>query len=283
MTSTCTAVPGGVCRAAFTSRFSTTRSTLPGSTSTMTASARTRTGCSFSCAALRHHAASQLPDVGGFPLGVDLSSIDAIEVEQVVDQAVHLPAALLDHLVERLAFVGGQVQHVVTTDRLHRPEDPGERALQVVRHGVQQRVLHVVHLTQVARTPGLLLDQAPLRVDDRAERVEEHRGREEHGEPDDAVPVGHRVGGGRRGDDRTSVTRAATVETITATAPQRRPRFHVTSPIGMRYRSGSESLRPGEVVEHAHHRDEGEPENGDEQRGLPVEEALAYCGARAGP
>ena len=36
------------------------------------------------------------------------------------------------------------------------------------------------------------------------------------------------------GDDSTSLTSAAAVETTTATAPQRRPRFHVTSPMGIR-------------------------------------------------
>ena len=46
------------------------------------------------------------------------------------------------------------------------------------------------------------------------------------------------------GDERTSETSAATVEMTTATAPHRRPRFHVTSPIGMRYRRDRESCGP---------------------------------------
>ena len=46
------------------------------------------------------------------------------------------------------------------------------------------------------------------------------------------------------GDDSTSLVRPAAVETTTATAPQRRPRFHVTRPIGIRYSSDSENCSP---------------------------------------
>ena len=76
------------------------RSTLVGSMSTSTGSASIRTGCAARLGDLVHDPARELADVGGLALREQLASVDPVEVEEVVDQAVHLATALLDHLVE---------------------------------------------------------------------------------------------------------------------------------------------------------------------------------------
>ena len=163
-----------------------------------------------------------------------LAPVDAIEVEQIVDEAIHLPAAVLDHLMQRLAFLVGEVELVVAPDRLHRTQDAGQRSLEIMRDRMQQRVLDFVQLTQVAGATGFLLEQAPLIVDDRAQRVEQHRGGEEYREPHDAVPVRHGVGGARRRRRQHVAHEASDGRHDDRDSAPPPPRFHVTSPIGMR-------------------------------------------------
>ena len=54
---------------------------------------------------LAHDPAHQLAHVGGQPLRSQLAAVDPVEVQEVVDETVHLAPALLDHLVQALALL----------------------------------------------------------------------------------------------------------------------------------------------------------------------------------
>ena len=58
--------------------------------------------------------------------------VDAIEIEQVVDQTIHLAAAVLDRPGATPRAPRPTDQFRVAADRLHRTEDAGERSLEVV-------------------------------------------------------------------------------------------------------------------------------------------------------
>src|SRR5947209_20469110 len=92
----------------------------------------------------------KLAHVGRLALRLHLAAVDSLEVEHVVDEAVHAPDALLDHLIEALDLLVRELEFVATTKRLHRADDPRERPLEVVRDRVQYRVLHVVQLPETA-------------------------------------------------------------------------------------------------------------------------------------
>ena len=103
----------------------------------------------------------EFADVGRRPLRLDVAAVQPVEVEEVVDEPVHLLPALLDHVEQRAPLLVGQPELLGALERLHRAEDPGERALQVVRDGVQEGVLHLVQLAEPGRDGRLLARGAP--------------------------------------------------------------------------------------------------------------------------
>jgi hypothetical protein len=115
---------------------------------------------------LTRDSASELADVGRCALGLDVSTVQTVEIQEIVDQPVHLLAALLDHVQHRRALFLREADLLGATQRLDRAEDPGERTLEVVRNGVQERVLHFVQLAESRRDLGFAVEVLPLRRDD---------------------------------------------------------------------------------------------------------------------
>ena len=165
------ACAGARCRAGSRSM----RSTLAASTRPARVTPRPGPGATASGSSAA--TAGPVAHVGRRALGLELPAVEAIEVEQVVDEARRLLARLLDHVVEVLELVLGQAELLGAADRLHRPEDPGERALEIVRDGVQQRVLHLVLLAEALGTLRLPVEVLPLGGDDPAQRRQQHSDR----------------------------------------------------------------------------------------------------------
>ena len=169
--------------------------------------------------------------VGRLALGLELAAVEPVEVEEVVHEPRRLRARLLDHAVQVLHLLVGQVQLLGAPDRLHRAEHAGQRALQVVRHRVQQRVLHVVLVAQVVGELGLL-DQTTALTDARClERVDQPHDEREHHEPHDRVPRLHEHA---RPVRSRSASRVATAAIPAIPSPHARPPFQVTSTTGIR-------------------------------------------------
>ena len=157
-TPTCTGVPPGVCRAGVHQQVLDDPFHLGGVDVRKQLLAVDPHGMRVHPGGLARDAAHHLADVRGLALGLHLPAVQPFEIEHVVDQAVHLASALLDHLIQALDLVVGQLQLVAATERRHGADDTGERPLEIVRHGVEQRVLHVVHLAQPARHLVFALD-----------------------------------------------------------------------------------------------------------------------------
>ena len=226
--------PAGVWRAALINRLSITRSTLPGSTSTSTRSASIRTGWPSSCPALGDDGLGERADVGGLTLGVQLAAVDAIEVQQVVDQSIHLEAALLDHLVQALALVVGEVQlgrrggssasrpgcrRAAPSGRAtpRAAACPSRRSSRAGRWNARTRASTRSHCaSMIERSVSSSIAKA-RNTANRTIAFQYGTG---------PVPAAAWTA-------RPS-TMPATVAMTTETAPHRRPRFHVTSPIGIR-------------------------------------------------
>ena len=129
--------------------------------------------------------------VGRLPLRLDLTAVEPVEVQEVLHEPGGLRARLLDHAVEILHLLVRQVELLGPADRLHRAEHAGQRSLEIVRHGVQQGVLHVVLIPQIVRDLGLA-DQATTLIEHRRlERIHEPDDRRQHDEPHDRVPGVH--------------------------------------------------------------------------------------------
>ena len=152
------------------------------------------------------------------------------------------------------------------------PMMPGERALQIVGHRVQQRVLGVVHLAQAARDLVLQLGALPLRLEDLPERGEQEREGHEHRESGGRVPVrddvvlrvrAQEVGdqAAHRGDERRA----------DADAPPEVPGHQAD---GHQVEQRERDPRPRQVVQNEQGDREREAHGIDEPRGLPIEESL---------
>ena len=154
-------VPSGVWRIAFESRFSRIRSTFAASTDTVIDS--TSTSMSRSAGILRavHAAVDELRQIGRPALRADDASLQPVEVEQVRQQPLELAGVRGDaaHQVERVLLRQLELRLL---ERERRAQDRGQRRPQVVRDGLQERVLHLVERAQPLR--GLALAPERLRV-----------------------------------------------------------------------------------------------------------------------
>ena len=83
------------------------------------------------------------PHVGGPEQGLDDASAQPIQVEQVRHEPVELPGVLGDAPREVAHLVLLELQ-VLARHRDGQPEDPRERRPEVVRHRLEERVLHLV-------------------------------------------------------------------------------------------------------------------------------------------
>ena len=214
--------------------------------------------------------ACQLAHVGRGALGLDVATVETVEIQQVVDQAIHLLAALLDHVEHRRALFVRQADLLRAMQRLDRAEDPGERTLEVVGDRVQQRVLHLVQLAESRRDFGFAIEVVPLRRDDASQGAQQDGDREERGEAEDRVPPGKQVvlriqevaperGDRREGDGRRAPSQAEV------------PRHQAD-----RHQVEERHRQPGteEVVHHRHDGEERGAEQERDTRGLAVEEAF---------
>ena len=212
----------------------------------------------------------QLAHVGRCALGLDVSAVQPVEIQQVVDQTIHLLAALLDHVEHRRALFLRQTDLLGAVQRLDRAEDPCERTLEVVGDRVQECVLHLVQLAESGRDLGLAIEVLPLRRDDAAQRAEQHRDGEERGEAEDRVPPGQQIevgiqqiapeGRGRGQCDRHGPPAETEVPRHQADRHQIEER--------------DRQARSEEVVHHRDDREERGAEQEGDTRGLAVEEAF---------
>ena len=76
--------------------------------------------------------------------------VKPVEVEQIRDEPVELAGVQGDPARQVAHLVLLELQ-VVACHRDRHPQDPGERGPQVVRHGLQERVLHLVDGAETLR------------------------------------------------------------------------------------------------------------------------------------
>ena len=103
-----------------------------------------------------HQLIDERPHVGGSEQRLDDPAAQAIQVEQVRDEPVELPGVLGDAPRQVAHLVLLELQ-VVASHRDGQAQDPGERRPEVVRDGLQERVLHLVDDAEALR--GLALQR----------------------------------------------------------------------------------------------------------------------------
>ena len=148
-----------MCRAVFASRFSTIRSTLAPSAGTITGWMSVRSRAS----GIRSDSASDAPDdradVGREQVRRHDAPGEPVEVEEVRDEPVELAGVAGDPPREVLRVVLLEVD-VAALQRDREPEDRRQRRPEVVRDGLQERVLHLVERAQAPRRLALDLERA---------------------------------------------------------------------------------------------------------------------------
>ena len=228
-------------------------------------------GVGGQCLALVHDAVRERAHVGEAAVELQQTPVDAVEVEQVVQQAVGLAAAHLDHLEQALALLVGELELLAAPERGHRTEHGRRRPLQVVRDRVQERVLQLVQVAQLLGHVVLVHGDGALQLDRVLEGGEQGGQNQEHAQAHRAVPVRDQPAArirvdvaeqtGRGGDHDHERSRPA------AEVPgHEADRHEVEEPERDRV--------PRQVVEHPHDRDEQQAEHEDEGRWLLTEERL---------
>ena len=123
-------------------------------------------------------ASRERADVGHAVLRVDDPSVEPVDVEQVLQQAVELAGVRGEPLEQIVAVV---LDHLRAFEGERQPQDRGERAAQLVRDRGEERVLHVVECSQsfgglaltLLRLAERVLGQLPL--GDVGHHAEQHR------------------------------------------------------------------------------------------------------------
>ena len=161
VTNTRTGVPAGVCLMAFTSRFSTIRSTFGGSIGTMTDSAETST-CRTRRIGLRDHPPNEVSHVGRLERRRQHAAREPVEIEEVRDQPLEPSSVVLDAAGELPRLLGSQPD-VAALERDGHAEDRCQRRSEVVGHGLEEGVLHLVERSKPGGRLALDLER-PLQV-----------------------------------------------------------------------------------------------------------------------
>ncbi len=97
---------------------------------------------------LGEHARDERREIGGPPLRRHDAALEPVEVQEVAEEPLELPRVPGDPMDEIQRVAVREVE-LALLERQRRPEDRGQRRSQIVRHGLQERVLHRVQRAEL--------------------------------------------------------------------------------------------------------------------------------------